>query len=175
MTTKTIIYLDVDGVINAYDGMLKTPKEGHGGWDEWDSRVAMGFTICFSHELLRELERLAERDDVEVRWLTTWREHAAAELCTALDLQGAKWAVTPDDHQNLDHWGWWKLHALQRDWDGESRVVWVDDDLKYDSGAQRWLSQQDSDKVLEISPETHLGLTRVELEAIKKFIDAPVT
>ena len=67
-------------------------------WPDWrrGRAVADGFawSICFSPSATRTIRMLHESGLVEVRWLTTWRDHANAELRRLLDLP--ELAVVPD-------------------------------------------------------------------------------
>jgi hypothetical protein len=85
--------LDVDGVLNA---VTRSPDRAI--WPDWrrGRAVADGvaWSICFSPSATRAIRTLHESGLVEVRWLTTWREYANAELRRLLDLP--ELAVVPD-------------------------------------------------------------------------------
>lgn len=192
MTTTTLL-LDIDGVINAVsEGYPRTNT----GWTEWetafvsfqdqDSSVSAllrntepkrGFRITYSPQLLRKLEELAARPDVEIKWLTTWCDDAKTHLCPAVGLDGTGWDVLGREEYDYDPWStnyWWKAISAQRWWESEDRddqrFVWLDDDLRYQRDAWEWVNTL-SDKAMFISPNSRHGLSVKHMNAITEFID----
>ena len=189
---KTTIFLDIDGVINAMSSGY--PKQNT-GWREWDTAYVSfkevpsstsallvnaepknGFRITYSPELLRELEALAARPDVDIVWLTTWCNDARTHLCPAVGLAGDKWDVLGREEMEYDPWSrahWWKCIAARKFWELGSRdgqkFVWLDDDLKYQRDAAEWL-REIGGSALAISPNSLHGLSVKHLEQIKSFI-----
>lgn len=168
---KTIVYLDVDGVINAISD--KPPRANTQWSGEWSREDCMGFPILWSHELVERLNELALREDVTVKWLTTWQEHAPKDLCPVTGIQGQSWDVLYGDIS--DHWfttgRWWKLDSIKEDIDKEQpdKVVWIDDDIGYDRGANEWLR---SHPILAVCPNTNHGLSKKQFDGIMEFIDS---
>lgn len=174
MTTTTVVYCDVDGVINAYNGTKVMPEKGHAGWDTWAVEKVAGFFIRYSPDLLRRLEALAARPDVKVKWLTTWTDSAPSALCPGIGLAGEEWEVVPRlPKYSISSIRWWKLQAIRDDWTEDKRIVWIDDDLKDEPPAYSWLNWicgDDDSRALDISPQTHLGITRDEMDRIERFV-----
>lgn len=162
---NTTIYLDVDGVINAVSG--RAPSKKFAGWDDYREEWVKGFRIHYSPALTEALNGLAARDDVTIKWLTTWRHEAAQQLSAAIGINGADWEVLDGDLHAWGGDGWWKLTAIRDDLDG--RAIWIDDDLSMELSAMKWAAGHD--ELLIISPGTTIGLTRNNIEAITAFID----
>ena len=160
---STDIYLDVDGVLNAV-----CVGEPHGwGW-QCRSRVEQvnGFPIRWSETLVGRLTALAARDDVRVRWLTTWCSDAPRQLAPALGIAGGEtWDVIGAEVMDAPGMGgWWKWRALRDLTDRSERFVWLDDDLDYEPDALAWATEQGA---LAIAPQIYRGIsvdewTRVE-------------
>lgn len=96
---STTIYLDVDGVINAIGRTHPEPK--HTGFPEYKSIMANGYQIAYAPELIAMLNALAARDDVTIKWLTTWEHDAAKVLSPLIGLDGMDWqrdSLTPKVH-----------------------------------------------------------------------------
>lgn len=161
---STTIYLDVDGVINAIGRTHPEPK--HTGFPEYKSIMANGYQIAYAPELITMLNALAARDDVTIKWLTTWEHDAAKILSPLIGLDGADWEVLTGD---LHQWGgpdWWKLAAIRADVEATSpaAVVWIDDDISLERQAMNWARNRDD--VTLISPFAKYGLTTEDLTKI---------
>lgn len=164
----TTIYLDVDGVLNAFSG--RPPKNNTQWHGEWSKATVEGFPILWSHELVEAFNSLAERDDVEIKWLTTWQESAATELAPVLGLNGGDWFYfTTEDLDDMVNW--WKLVEIQKDIEetAPDKVVWIDDDINYDSATKVWLSTTRV-PVLAICPNSNHGVSKKHMDAIIDFI-----
>ena len=127
---RPIWLLDVDGVINA----LCAPKT----WDEHKEGIAHlddgSYKICWSEELIRAIE-LINKEDVEVRWLTTWGHYANEVLRPLVNLEeefpvqaepvyasgygGASLSYTTFD---------WKYMAVLEVLEEGRPIIWTDDD-----------------------------------------------
>ena len=166
------VYLDVDGVINA---VSNNPPRVNTQWSgDWSKTEVLGFPILYSHELVQNLNELAEREDVTIKWLTTWQERAAQDLSPLIGIDGQDWEVMYGDIN--DHWfttgRWWKLDAIREDIEKTSpdKVVWIDDDLGYDRNAQEWLRYRSDIHV--VSPIMQHGVTKKQFSGIIEFINA---
>lgn len=173
MTQETVLYLDVDGVINALGAPVVRARAG---WrNEWVTQMVRGggssWQITHSVELIERINALVESGSVEPRWLTTWTMDAALNLGPAVGLNGSRaWRVVGRDHYEQDRplrATWWKFDALLDDHQDE-RIIWVDDDLVSSHHAQEWAKAHE-DTVLAISPNFRCGVTRAQMEAIEEF------
>ena len=168
--TKTIVYIDVDGVINSF----RKSFEGTGWTGQWKLETIIGYKIHWYTELVDSINELSKREDVEFKWLTTWQDQAVTELCPVLGIEGQYWDVLraedQDDLFDLSN-GWWKLRAIIKDYVTYSpdKVVWIDDDIKYEANACDWVFNMDN--VHAVSPFTDWGMTKEEFSGIIEFID----
>lgn len=166
----TIIYLDVDGVINSF-GKSETI-----GWTgTWNLKKVIGYKIHWYTDLVEELNKLAAMENVTVKWLTTWQDKAVTDLCPALGIEGTSWDVIyAEDQEDLFDLsnGWWKLRAIMKDVaiHDPDKIVWIDDDFKYEREAVGW-AEHISEKILPISPFTHWGMTKEDFDDIIEFIN----
>ncbi len=171
--TKTIVYIDVDGVINSFNESRKLT-----GWEgEWNLAIVERYKIHWYTDLVESLNELSKREDVEFKWLTTWQDKAVTALCPPLGIEGQYWDVlyhdtSEGDHLFSRHNGWWKLKAIIKDLAIHSpdKAVWIDDDFKYELAAMEWTAFM-GDKVLPVSPDGDLGMTKEEFNGIIEYIN----
>lgn len=170
--TKTIVYIDVDGVINSF----RKAHHGTKWYGEYKLEVINGYKIRWYTDLVESLNELAKREDVEVKWLTTWQDKAASDLSPVLGIEGQYWDVLyPEDQDDLFDLtnGWWKLHAIIKDYvyHKPDKVVWIDDDFKYERNAVEWVQAMDG-IVHAVSPFTDWGMTKEDFSGIIEFINS---
>jgi hypothetical protein len=170
--TKTIIYIDVDGVINSF----RKSFQGTGWSGQWKLETINGYKIHWYPELVDALNELAQREDVQVKWLTTWQDKAATDLSPVLGIEGQYWDVLyAEDQEDLFDLsnGWWKLHAIIKDYvyHKPDKVVWIDDDFKYEPNARDWVENMDG-VVHVVSPFTDWGMTKEDFSGIIEFINS---
>ena len=166
---KTIIYLDVDGVINAIRN--GTPSQKRTGFKDFRRTTVRSYQIQYAQELINWLNTTAEHENVTIKWLTTWEEHAPQELAPALGINGQHWEVLTGDQHAWQGRNWWKLNAI-RDHVGEHQpdlAIWIDDDIKLEREAIYWATETEG--VMAISPDPLDGLTRDCLTRITKEIE----
>jgi hypothetical protein len=164
----TRVFVDVDGVINAYSGKPRIPSWG---WPRETGEYVkvLGFGIVYSPDMISRLRTLTNRDDVAAHWLTTWEARDAwVDLADAVAL-GSGWEVFY--RGGYSDKPWWKLDAMQRLNDGyKGKVVWIDDDIKLMPEAREWLESCDLD-ILAVSPRTETGITMSQMRKIEEFIN----
>jgi hypothetical protein len=171
--TNTIVYIDVDGVINSFHESRKLT-----GWQgAWNLDKIMGYKIHWYTDLVEELNKLAAMENVTVKWLTTWQDQAVSELCPPLGIEGQFWDVLYHDESEGDHLfsranGWWKLKAIIRDVaiHKPEKIVWIDDDFKYERDAIEWAEHVGN--VLPISPDSDFGMTKEDFSDIVEFVNS---
>lgn len=168
--TKTIVYIDFDGVINAINHM---PPIGQSGWfGQWSREKVKGYQIIWSHQFVEELRTLSERPDVTIKWLTTWTHEAVSLLAPALGV-GVDWEVLGSDDSDMEDFeNWWKLEALVLDINTHSpdKFVWIDDDIPFEKNVIPTLFPLDAEWKC-LAPKTSIGCTRAEFEGILDFIN----
>lgn len=169
--TNTIVYIDVDGVINSFHQSKTTGWEG-----EWQLAKVIGYKIHWYTDLVEEINKLAAMENVTVKWLTTWQDKAVTDLCPALGIEGTSWDVLYAEDQedlfNLQN-GWWKLRAIIKDYNisKPDKIVWIDDDFKYEGNAMGWAEFLGPEIILPISPFTDWGMTKEDFSDIIEFIN----
>jgi hypothetical protein len=184
-----VLLLDVDGVINAVSPWPTRPAWPAPAWRQLTVRDIDGqsWPILTADPVLAYLRALDEAGAVEIRWHTTWQHSAVRCLAPALGLP--EWAIAdaPEfthradsgyaTHARATRDHWWKAAAARRVVHEEGRrLIWIDDDL-------RWESQRDSalarlledERVLGLSPATDEGMGAAEVAAINTFLQAPRT
>lgn len=136
MTTKHVIYWDIDGVFNAVPAAHnpKPQRAGTGGWDDWNITAIKAdgptYNIGYSNDMVATVNALSAKDNVTSKWLTTWLDLAVTNFAPGVGLDGP-WDVIGADV--FDHYSkpWWKLTAILKDVgmkDADTKVWWVDDD-----------------------------------------------
>lgn len=153
--------LDVDGVLNVVCHPSRPPRT----WSRWSSGTADAhgscFLITFAPDLIAAIRDLHEAGAVEVRWLTTWGEHANGGLRELLSLPAFPVAAEPAVAS-----AWWKLPCAARVVEEGRPVIWTDDDLRFSATAARWAADMG---VLAIAPRPSIGLTPADLDRIRAF------
>lgn len=176
MAEKVRIYIDVDGVINAF-----TTKPAWGEPPRQD-RI-LGYVITHHKGLIDSLNEIAENDHVEFVWLTTWQNHAVTDLAPVVGLDGPWRALTSENCRPTGYIGfqntayWWKLDSIIEDLHENpvDKFIWIDDELSLRRGAQDWYNLHHSEKAtgLLISPHDSTGLTPDDVCGIIDYINGP--
>jgi hypothetical protein len=176
---KTRIYIDVDGVLNALPrrGTTTMAISEKTGWDEYRSARINGYVITWATGLVNSLNSLAEQEDIELVWVTTWRDLARTHIAPGIGLNGQDWRFLTDGGEATGHlWGtpgqtWWKLTAVRDDvrQDPVDRIIWIDDDLPLHTDAIEWALERG---VTLVTPELSYGLTLSDVEGISEIVGA---
>jgi hypothetical protein len=161
------LYLDVDGVICPF-GPTGTTDWG----TRWKQANAGMLEVAYAGEVVDGLNQLARTPGVRCLWLTSWLDYAPEYLCPAIGLAGKEWPVLAGSGVGAGQ-GWWKLLAIQRHLEstGPDRVVWVDDQLRFERDAAAW-ARFLGGRFLPISPDPRRGLSKTELETVRAFVGA---
>lgn len=175
---NTRIYIDVDGVLNAFN-MSKWFKPSTGLWSsEYDTTIVLGYRITFNHELIDTLNELDELDNVEFVWLTTWTDSAPLHLAPAIGLDNSWRVLKTDDAAPVypgdrGATGWWKFGAIKDDLVERpvDQFVWIDDELVNRYGAKEWAMEEYPETSLLLSPDDTEGLHPLEVCAMIDFIN----
>jgi hypothetical protein len=181
MTTKRL-YLDVDGVLNAFPYLsgldLRQGKFAFGShWDDdWQRGEANGYIMTWSPSLIDAInEALAHPDGVELYWTTTWVDDAPELIRPLMGIEvdpNREFVVHPRFGQTRSASIVWKMAQIQhrigqlRDlgaepgpWvhiDDEMHTVYEDDYygvFNYQTNAEK------SDRGLIIGPDHSVGIT----------------
>jgi len=134
-----------------------------------------GWPILWAPELISALNEIAAREDVTIKWLTTWEDDAAKILSPAIGINGQGWEVLHgDQHAWGGKRGWWKLEAIRADVEATSpdKFVRIDDDLSMESEALEWINNRAWG--LAVSPFMREGLTREAVALISEFAETEI-
>jgi hypothetical protein len=170
------ILLDVDGVVNA--------NRGH--TTEWafepqfrSNKASGGYLLNLSREMARALESL----NCDIHWLTTWAEHADANIAThfqeGTDFNWRNLPVLANPNSDHLHFGayygaHWKPKAVM-DFLAQPGppVVWIDDDARgyMDMPWEHFGWTLDPhDRLLVVSPYHHTGISREDIATIREWL-----
>ncbi|GAA4284245.1 hypothetical protein GCM10022261_17760 [Brevibacterium daeguense] len=163
------LFLDVDGVLNSF------PVTGLRFLRERRRRVrAWHYELHFRPRIIRLLERLAERRQVDIVWLSTWSQRCRSELEPKFGFRNRYPIIPmPDDSYNRfanDPHTWWKAIAVE-EWlaeNSDARAIWIDDDLAAPV-TRDYFSTKYAGRLLLIAPEFSRGLGEEHFEAIRAF------
>lgn len=162
---RPVIYLDVDGVLNALHWRNEPPPDT---WDDFEYHPNVNpdpeyyvNNECFNLWLSKKMVAAIVALDADVKWLTTWRECAPKTIAPLVD--APEWPYL--------EWYRSKAQALLADQENEPRpFIWIDDDV----AEERYLpllSPEWEEKFLLIRPDGRTGLLPEEVEQIAEWIE----
>ena len=161
MMDRSVILLDVDGVINAVRPHLPPMP-----WDDFtETRSGNGFPIFWSRKMI---DRLAGFD-ADIVWLTTWEDVANRYICPIIGWEPREF-ISPSRRWAFE--SWWKADAAQRYLAVNPRpLVWLDDDVEWseNEGHIPWLRHYPAPYLL-LAPDCEHGLTPGQLDLVETFI-----
>lgn len=175
------LYLDVDGVLNAYYAHKKWNEEaGETGraFSKYDfcgfrtvddNAEAPSFDMHWSKGLIRALNGL----DVELVWLTTWRQDAFDSVGPLMGLEHVGRVLHPLSRVTTFPSITWKLDSLLADLeDNPSPFIWADDEI-FDLRGQALYAlktlEEDIPHIL-VSPDSNFGITPADIERMQNFV-----
>ncbi|GAA1439361.1 hypothetical protein GCM10009641_46900 [Mycobacterium cookii] len=152
-------FLDIDGTISPYG--LSLP------WDDatlYGPRPNSDLAVPYRREVADGIQRISQREGVEVVWLTTW-SHDEVKAWTEAGL--GPFRLIRKRKAGRDRW--WKAQAV-KEWlhkHPHGRAIWTDDDIS--TGGLRGL---DRTRLLAIAPDPAVGLRTRDLAKIERWIAA---
>ncbi len=163
------LFLDVDGVLNAYDLPRRAPR---GAFADFRPVVTRGFRLWLSREMGRQLCALP----VEIAWSTTWSLHVDELIAGEVGLPtGLPVAAAPPAHVETRRFTNWKLQGVQDFLAGRQRpFVWLDDDALDAPGGdgltpREWAAGLEVPSLL-VAPSPRCGLRPEEIDAIATWL-----
>ncbi len=176
-TSKPVLLLDIDGVIN-FARSLEKPIH-HRSWPETSLiRALVGmYFIDYCTTVVDKINLWSRSSLAEIRWLTTWNERAQTMLSPVLKLDFFELARNPRDSalkiKGLVVLRWFNF-------DPTRKLVWIDDyvpwllrdvlDMNDPTFEVNMNCMLRSGNVLCIAPETDTGLNHEELGLIESFL-----
>lgn len=181
---RAIWLLDFDGVVNALSA-----RGGRSIWSDWHTAVV----DHPEHELARDgaVVRLpllwsatvvatiadAAAAGIDVRWLSTWREHTAELPATIPGLPALPWLderILPDtalvDPGARNYSGPWKVEVAKAFVPEEAPLLWTEDTLSVDLLSETWRRRRPGPSTF-IRPRPPTGLVQREIREIREWID----
>lgn len=163
---KAHLYLDVDGVVNAYDLRYAS------GEPEWKSgytsfRADNGFRITYAPDMIARLNEIIDTYGVVGHWLTTW-EYEARQLGERIGLKGSEeWEVLPALQYGRKG-GWLKFHSIRAHVEETKPDVafWFDDDLYHEPEAWKW----GVENLRPYAPVGEVGITQWMLDDMENNV-----
>jgi hypothetical protein len=182
MDYKARLYLDVDGVLNADHpqfNLFGAPDSPDAN-KTFDIKVKQGrglfttYPMTFSPVVVRTLDDLLDRYNVELVWLSTWNENVEVLRLPAEfgGLNGGRVLHGTMDRQarNNRDWTKWKADALLSDQRNDNLpFVWVDDEALTYHAATVDTALSDVSKLF-VAPRAYHGLTTSNLNTIEDFL-----
>jgi len=168
MTEKVKLYLDVDGVINAWHADKAWPSKNIG---EATSRSGT-YSIHWAPAMVAELMAM----DLELVWATTWEQEAATSIAPLIgwsEAEKSRWLSLESVRENvkfgmLHTYGSiaWKNPAVRQDQeDSPSPFIWIDDEMGFqDMNMARDIGG------LAIWSDPYRGIQPDDIEKMKQYI-----
>jgi len=169
------LFLDVDGVLNAFELSLSSEAEPFDDFDvhevefEFEVGHPRTFVVCLSPAIGARLARLA----VDIQWVTTWEHRADSTIAPLCGLPSGLPVLTPRDE--AEEWDLdWKFLEVRRAVERDPRpFVWIDDDLDFfqdgQLSAREWATSSPLPSLL-IAPAGETGLLPQQLDAVEHFV-----
>jgi hypothetical protein len=175
--SEPTLFLDVDGVLNAFD--FDPSLATFGDFEDHEVTVDQGngfrmvLDLCLSRSMGKRLGALS----AEIVWVTTWEHQADSIIAPLCGLPPGLGVLSrPTETTRPD--GAWKFDEVRRAV-GENMkpFVWIDDDIDiFRSGTEsprQWAANLPVRNQL-IAPDPRSGLTHGQLEAVEDFLSSVV-
>lgn len=161
---KPIIFLDVDGVINAEPKPNKRHRYKH--------TTILRLPIWYHPEVVDYFNSLNVSERVKIYWLTSWGEQANTHLGTELGLDS--FPVIPEGEGSERHFDddWWKIVSIKKflyslDNNGMNQPwIWIDDEIRRNH--RRILGGFPLGKTMSVEPKAAFG--EGYMEALEAFL-----
>lgn len=168
MVDQWKLYLDVDGVLNAFlhgqRHLHPEFRDAEPAWPDYTHVSRLGYRLTVSQQMADTLSALVDRHDIEVVWATTWCGHDPSKLIGGI----FGWP----EFRELPYQGGWghkgcgKLGVVRED-AGDAGVIWVDDCL---AGPDLVWIEGRAEPTFGVIPSEYTGLTVEHFDAIDRFV-----
>lgn len=160
---KPILLLDVDGVLNPFPFDARRSSDWH--FEEFISTKASGgWTLHISKEMGDALWDL----DCDIRWLTTWEDHAHHNIGGPV----FGWPTLPVFFKDEGSF-FWKADRVKRLLQKPGPpVIWVDDDLEEVAKCIEDWDEFDPYERLHMWPgiQSSVGLTKDDIQCLESLV-----
>ncbi len=170
---KPVWFCDVDGVVNALDGMNTLWGYEYGTASptaDWFRT----FPITWNPLLIERMNALIDAGAVDIRWLTTWGSGANLSLRRLIGIRELPVAYEPQPEDNGEIW--WKREAVVEFMlaNPDVPVIWTDDELtseEFDAVDGVYTEREGSEAgVMMFRPDDRMGITYSQMTRIEEFI-----
>lgn len=162
------IALDIDGAFSPITKMNSGLPRPDNRWEDWEYLIApKSFGACFAEPVVELFKELSTRDNVTVKWHSSWRE-LAEKLSEELELP--EWTQFTDD-DSVDNW---KVAAVRK-WllfnsCTDNRLIWIDDDIdRFISSKVFPNPEHTNPRLTKICPDSNKGISPDDLKLIKQL------
>ena len=163
MTTH--LYLDIDGVLNAW----LRHKASTSLWDGGYEFHRLWYGEFVAPAMVSRLNALIAEHDIQGHWLTTWMDHAPT-FGAMIGLTGSgKWPVLEAVTGRGRDWTKWTTIRKHVSSTKPDLALWVDDDLAKHRAALRWAK---SSGILSWAPNGLHGITPAILDDMHRALNA---
>ncbi|MGL4999432.1 MAG: hypothetical protein ACRC5T_10730 [Cetobacterium sp.] len=158
---NTRLYLDVDGVINAWYAHLRWPE------DSIENQIAQvgrgNYKIIWSRDMIAELSSL----NLDLHWATTWQGAANETLAPMIEFGADSPVIRPPRGEEVSFPSiFWKFESIQADQEvNPGPFVWIDDEITITH--MHWAKENGG---LAIAPVADYGITPDILATIKEYL-----
>jgi len=172
-TALPYLFLDVDGVLNAYDCDEDLVSFDDFVVHEVSNDDGSGFSLTFDLWLSKTMGEKLSGLPVEIVWLTTWGHNANKKISPLVGLSENLETLPPPSAGITSH-GVWKLDNLVRHVKNDPRpFIWIDDELGWiqrkapDGEAS---SRRLHERHLFIQPDPRTGISIADFDRITEFL-----
>lgn len=155
-----MLFLDVDGVLNAATPVFTTYKD----WTPHDIDIFKGGGLALRFRLnlsVSQADDIWEAARGRITWLSTWNQDNLANREIGPRIEWPALPTLPYMEHEPDG-RWWKWITLENA-ERPDRWVWIDDDLADFPDAVEWASENGG---LTICPDYAIGITRKHVDLI---------
>jgi hypothetical protein len=162
--TKTKLFLDVDGVINAF-----FPHKQYGVLEEFMAEAGTNswYKIRYSPQMIEDLRAL----DLDLYWTTTWRHAAKENIAPVIGYGEDSKVLTPHNNEltwpSID-WKYDAVKAVVEYFPGP--FIWIDDELTHVVNDHS-IDMSWAEHGLILSPDSGIGISPREMERIREYVN----
>lgn len=165
---QPVLYLDVDGVLNALGGQKHWRHGWKPGWDDFKRHKIDGYELYLSQKMGAAILQLVLEGNIEVKWCTTWAENAPRLIAPKLGFP-TDWPVITPNKLVMSALSGYKWEAVRRDVIKHRRpTIWIDDEA-IPMDAHQWFERQGV-RCLLMEPSVIDGLGQEHIRAMKDWL-----